>query len=104
MALYLTNTVRIKTGHVRDYLAWAPKVIPIYQKYGVKFHGAFQAVGGEGNVAVYLVAVKDFAHWGKLNQQLQADAAFQRAVRKGGEHIDGNVIQALVPLPGSSMQ
>ncbi len=104
MALYLTNTVRIKPGHVQDFLAWAPKVIPIYQKYGVKFHGAFQAVGGEGNVAVYLVSVADFAAWGDLNQKLQADGDFQAVVREGGNHIDGNVIQALVPLPGSGMQ
>jgi len=104
MALYLTNTVRIKTGHIREYLAWVPQVIPIYEGYGVRFHGAFQAVGGEGNVAVYLVSVADFAAWGDLNQKLQADGDFQAVVREGGNHIDGNVIQALVPLPGSSMQ
>ena len=104
MALYLTNTVRIKTGHVQEYLAWAQKVIPIYEKYGVKFHGAFQAVGGEGNVAVYLVSLPDFAAWGDVNQKMLADADFQAAQREGGNHIDGNVIQALVPLPGSAMQ
>ena len=104
MALYLTNTVRIKTGHIREYLAWVPQVIPIYEGYGVRFHGAFQAVGGEGNVAVYLVSVADFAAWGDLNQKLQADGDFQAVVREGGNHIDGNVIQALVPLPGSGMQ
>ncbi|UCH86619.1 MAG: NIPSNAP family protein [Dehalococcoidia bacterium] len=104
MALYITNTVRIKPGHVQDFFAWTPKVIPIYEKYGVKFHGAFQAVGGEGNVAVYLVSVRDFAAWGDVNQKLQADADFQAAQREGGNHIDGNVIQALTPLPGSGME
>ncbi len=104
MALYLTNTVRIKPGHVQQYLAWVPGVIPFYQGYGVKFHGAFQTVGGEANVAVYLVSVADFAAWGDLNQKLQADRGFQAEVRKGGKHMDGNVVQALVPLPGSGMQ
>ena len=104
MALYATNTVRVKPGHVQEYLSWAQKVIPIYQKYGVKFLGAFQAVSGEGNVAVYLVSLRDFAAWGELIQGLQADADFQAAQREGGNHVDGNVVQALVPLPGSPMQ
>jgi hypothetical protein len=104
MALYVTNTVRVKPGHVQEYLSYAQKVIPIYEKYGVKFLGAFQAVGGEGNVAVYLVSLRDFAAWGDLIQRLQADADFQAAQREGGNHVDGNVVQALVPLPGSPMQ
>ena len=104
MALYATNTIRIKPGHVQEYLSYAQKVIPIYEKYGVKFLGAFQAVGGEGNVAVYLVSLRDFAAWGDLIQSLQADADFQVAQREGGNHVDGNVVQTLVPLPGSPMQ
>jgi len=104
MALYLTNTVRIKPGHVEEYLAWAPKVIPIYEKYGVKFHGAFQAVGGEGNIAIYFVSVRDFAAWEDALQKMQADSSFMAAQREGGNHIDGNVIQALMPLPGSALQ
>jgi len=104
MALYITNTIRIKPGHVQEYLAWVPKVIPIYEKYGVKFHGAFQAAAGEGNTAVYLVSMRDFAAYEDAVQKMQADTAFQAAQREGGNHIDGNVIQLLVSLPGSAMQ
>ena len=104
MALYATNTVRIKPGHVQEYLSYAQKVIPIYEKYGVKFHGAFTAVGGEGNVAVYLVSVRDWAAYGDMVQKLQGDADFQAVQREGGNHIDGNFVQALMPLPGSSLQ
>ncbi len=103
MALYFTNTIRIKPGHLEEYLASAAKTIPIYEKYGVKFHGAFQSVGGEGNAAVYLVSVPDFASWGDLMRKLQADPQFMAAQREGGPHIDGNVIQALMPMPGSAM-
>ena len=104
MALYLTNSVRVKPGHVQDFLAWVPKVIPFYEKYGLKFHGAFTAVGGEGNVAVYLVSVRDWAAYGDMVQKLQGDADFQAVQREGGNHIDGNFVQALMPLPGSSLQ
>ena len=104
MALYITNTIRIKPGHIEQYMAWVPKVIPIYEKYGVKFHGAFQAVAGEANTAVYLVSVADFAAYGDLLQKMQADTAYQAASKEGGNHIDGSVIQLLVPLPGSAMQ
>ncbi len=104
MALYMTNTVRVKPGHNQEYLAWAGKVVPIYEKLGIKFHGAWQAAAGEGNTAVYLVSVRDFAAYGDLIQKMQADAELQAALREGGAHIDGNVIQTLVPLPGSAMQ
>ncbi len=104
MALYLTNTVRIKPGHVEQYLAWAPKIIPIYEKYGVKFHGAFQSIAGEGNTAVYFVSVQDFAAWEDAIRKIQQDSDFLAAQREGGDHIEGNVIQALMPMPGSAMQ
>ena len=104
MALYITNTVRIKSGHIEQYQAWVPKIIPIYEKYGVKMLGAFQAAAGEGNTAVYLVSVRDFAAYGDILQKMQADTQFMAAQKEGGNHIDGSVIQLLVPLPGSAMQ
>ena len=104
MALYITNTIRIKPGHIEQYQAYVPKVIPIYEKYGVKFLGAFLAAAGEAGTAVYLVSVPDFAAYGDINQKMQADTAFQAAQKEGGNHIDGSVIQLLVPLPGSAMQ
>jgi hypothetical protein len=104
MALYFTNTVSIKPGHVEEFLATAPKSVAIYEKYGVKFHGAFQAVGGEAGVAVYLVSIRDFAAWGDLLQKLQADAQFMAVQREIGPHVEGSVIQALAPMPGSAMQ
>jgi hypothetical protein len=104
MALYFTNTIRIKSGHVQEFLAAVPKSIAIYEKHGVKFHGAFGAVGGEGNVGVYLVSVADFTAWGSLLQKLQADQEFMTSQRELGPHVDGNVLQALVPMPGSAMQ
>jgi len=104
MALYFTNTIRVKPGHLEEYMASAAKTIPIYEKHGVKFLGAFQAIGGEGNSAVYLASVPNFAAWEGLVQKLQADPGFMAAQREGGAHIDGNVIQALLPMPGSAMQ
>ena len=104
MALYLTNTVKIKPGHNQEFLASAAKTIPIYEKYGVKFHGAWQAAAGEGNTAVYLVSVRDFAAYEDILQKMQADTDFITAQREGGPHIDGNVIQMLMPIPGSAMQ
>ena len=104
MALYFTNTVKVKPGHVEEFLAAAPKAVAIYEKYGMKFHGAFQAVGGESNVAVYLVSVADFAAWGDLTQKLQADSAFMALGRELGPHFDSSVVQALLPMPGSAMQ
>jgi hypothetical protein len=104
MALYFTNTVRIKPGHVEEFLAAAPKNVAIYEKHGVKFHGAFGAAGGEANVGVYLVSIADFAAWGSLLQNLQTDPEFRASQRELGPHVDGNVIQALVPMPGSPMQ
>jgi hypothetical protein len=90
MAVYITNTVKVKPGHMQSYAAWAAKVIPIYEKYGVKFLGTFMAVGGDENRVVYLVST--------------VDAEFQRLESEGGIHIDGNDIQALMPVPGSAMQ
>ncbi len=104
MALYFTNTVRVKPGHLEEILAAAPKVIAIYEKYGMKFHGTFQAVGGEAGVLVYLVSVSDFAAWGDLVQKLQADSAFIALGRELGPHFDSSVVQALLPMPGSAMQ
>ncbi len=104
MAHYLTNTVRIKPGHNQEFLATAAKTIPIYEKYGVKFHGAWQAAAGEGNTAVYLVSVRDFAAYEDMLQKMQTDTDFIAAQREGGNHIDGNVIQMLMPMPGSAMQ
>ncbi len=104
MALYFTNTVRVKPGHTQDYLAWAPKIIPFCEKYGVKLHGAFGAASGEANVVVYLVSMRDWAAYGNAIQRGQADTQFQAASRKGADHVDGNVVQPLVPLPGSGMQ
>lgn len=104
MALYATNTVRVKPGHIQEFLAAAPKSIAIFEKHGVKFHGAFGAVGGEANVAVYLVSVADWAAWGSLGESLQADPEFMASQKELGAHLNGNVIQALVPMPGSAMQ
>jgi len=104
MALYFTNTVRVKPGHIEEFLAAAAKNVAIYEKYGVKFHGVFQALGGEANVGVYLVSISDFAAWGDLVQKTQADPAFAASLRELGPHVDGSVIQALVPMPGSAMQ
>ncbi len=104
MAVYMTNTVRIKPGHAQEFLAWVPKIIPIYEKYGVKFHGAFQAAAGEAGTAVYLVSMRDFAAYEDALQKMQADPQFMAAQKEGGNHIDGSVIQLLVPLPGSAMQ
>ncbi len=104
MALYFTNTITVKPGHNQEFLAAVPKTIAIYEKHGVKFHGAFGAVGGEANVGVYLVSVADFEAWGALGQKLQTDQEFMAAQREIGPHMDGSVIQALVPMPGSAMQ
>ena len=104
MALYATNTVRIKPGHIEQYQAWVPKIIPIYEKYGVKILGAFAAAAGEAGIAVYLVSMRDFAAYGDAVQKMQADTQFMAAQKEGGNHIDGSVIQLLVPLPGSAMQ
>jgi hypothetical protein len=104
MALYLTNTVKVKPGHMQGYAAWAAKVIPIYEKYGVKFLGTFLAVGGASNRVVYLVSMRDWAAYGDGLQKLQADAEFQRLESEGGTHIDGSDIQALMSVPGSAMQ
>ena len=104
MALYFTNTVRIKPGHLEEYLATAPKTIAIFEKHGAKIHGSFQAVGGEGNAAVYLVSVPDFAAWEDIIRKVQADSEFMAVQREGGAHIDGSYLQALAPMPGSAMQ
>ncbi len=104
MALYFTNTVKIKPGHMEEALALAPKIVPIYEKHGMKFHGAFQAVGGEANVLVYLVSIPGFAAWEDLIQKMQADTEFQATQREGRDHLEGSVIQALMPMPGSPMQ
>ena len=104
MALYITNTIRVKPGHIEQYQAWVPKVIPIYEKYGVKFHGAWQVAAGETGTAVYLVSMQDFAAYENALQKMQADTAFLAAQKEGGNHIDGSVIQLLTPLPGSAMQ
>jgi hypothetical protein len=55
-------------------------------------------------VIVDLVSMRDWAAYGDALQKLQADADFQALQREGGNHVDGNVTQGLVPLPGSSMQ
>ena len=104
MALYFTNTIRIKSGHNQEYLAAVPKTIAIFEKHGVKFHGVFGAVGGEANVLVYLASVADFAAWGSLIQNLQTDQEFLASQRELGAHVDGSVQQTLLPLPGSAMQ
>ena len=104
MALYITNTVRIKPGHIEQYQAWVPKIIPIYEKYGVKMLGAFQVAAGETGTAVYLVSMRDFAAYGDMIQKTQADTQFMAAQKEGGNHVDGNVVQVLMPLPGSPMQ
>ncbi len=41
---------------------------------------------------------------GQDAQSLQADPQFMAAQREGGNHIEGNVIQLLMPLAGSAMQ
>jgi len=104
MALYLTNTLRVKPGHQQEFIANAAKVIPIYEKYGVKFLGTFGAVGGAANRVVFLVSMRDWAAYGDATQKLQADAEFQRLQAEGGIHVDGNDIQALMPMPGSAMK
>ena len=104
MALYVTNTVRVKPGHAQEFVAYAAKVIPIYEKYGVKFLGTFGAVGGDANRVVFLVSVRDWAAYGDMLQKLQADTQFQALQAEGGIHVDGNDIQALMPMPGSAMQ
>jgi hypothetical protein len=104
MALYLTNTVQVKPGHMQGYAAWVPKVIPFYEKYGVKFLGTFLAVGGDANRVVYLVSMRDWAAYGDALEKGAADAEFQRLESEGGIHIDGSNIQALTPVPGSAMQ
>ena len=104
MAVYITNTVKVKPGHMQGYAAWAAKVIPIYEKYGVKFLGTFMAVGGDESRVVYLVSMRDWAAYGDAFEKMAVDAEFQRLESEGGIHIDGNDIQALMPVPGSAMQ
>ena len=104
MALYFTNTIKVKPGHNQEFLAAVPKTVALYEKHGIKFHGAFQAVGGDANVAVYLVSVADFAAWGSVIENLQADQEFMASQREQGAHVDGSVIQALLPMPGSALQ
>ena len=104
MAVYFTNTVRIKPGHLEEYLASAAKTIPLFEKHGVKVLGAFTAIGGDANTTVYLASLPNFAAWEDFLQKVQADPEFIAAGREGGPHIDGSVIQALMPMPGSAMQ
>ena len=104
MALYLIATDRVKPGHMQGYAAWAAKVIPIYEKYGVKFLGTFLAVGGDENRVVYLVSMRDWAAYGDALEKMTVDTEFQRLESEAGIHIDGSDIQALMPVPGSAMQ
>src|SRR3989304_6332247 len=78
MALYVTNTVRVKPGHDQQFVAYAAKVIPIYEKYGVKFLGTFGAVGGAANRVVFLVSVRDWAAYGELLQKFKGDTEVQQ--------------------------
>ena len=104
MAVYFTNTIRVKPGHNQEYLASVAKTIPIFEKHGVKVLGAFQAIGGDANTTVYLASLPNFAAWEDFLQKTQADPEFMAAAREGGPHIDGSTIQALMPIPGSAMQ
>jgi hypothetical protein len=104
MTVYITNTVKVKPGHIQAYAAWAAKIIPIYEKYGVKFLGTFLAVGGDENRVVYLVSMRDWAAYGNAFEKMTVDAEFLRLESEGGIHFDGNDIQALMPVPGSAMQ
>jgi len=104
MAVYIINTVKVKPGHIQAYAAWAAKVIPIYEKYGVKLLGTFMTVGGDENRVVYLASMRDWAAYGDASQKMMVDAEFLRLESEGGIHFDGNDIQALMPVPGSAMQ
>ena len=104
MALYMMGTIKVKPAHEQEFLATVEKATPLYQKYGLKFHGDFQAVAGEAGVFVRLTSVQDFAAFDGIMQKVQEDADIQALIRERADHIYGSVLQLLQPLPGSSMQ
>ena len=101
--IFSEYTTRTKTGKVDEYLAMLPKFMPLYQKYGIKFVGAWKTVEKEDE-AVWMTGFESQQQREQQITKMNQDPEYQKLSQQAKSLIVDNTVRTLDPAPTSPLK
>lgn len=101
--IYSEYTTKVQQGKVDEYLAMLPKFLPLYQKYGIKFVGAWKPVGSQDE-AVWMTGFENQQQRQQLIAKLKQDPEYQNLSQQVQPLIVQNTERTLTPAPASPLR
>ncbi len=101
--IFSEYTTRTKTGKVDEYLAMLPKFMPLYQKYGIKFVGAWKTVEKEDE-AVWMTGFESQQQREQQITKMKQDPEYQKLSQQAQSLIVDDTVRTLHPSPTSPLK
>ncbi len=101
--IFSEYTTTVKTGKVDEYLALLPKFMPLYQKYGIKFIGAWKTAEREDE-AVWMTGFESQQQREQQITKLKQDPEYQKQSQQAQSLIVDNTVRTLHPSPTSPLK
>lgn len=101
--IFSEYTTRTKTGKVDEYLAMLPKFMPLYQKYGIKFVGAWKTVDKQDE-AVWMTGFESQQQREQQITKMKQDPEYQKLSQQAKSLIVDNTVRTLDPAPTSPLK
>ena len=101
--IYTEYTTRVKSGKVDEYLSLLPKFLPLYQKHGIKFIGAWKPVDSKDE-AVWMTGFDDQQQRDQKIAELKKDPEYQKLQQQVQPLIVENRSRILSPAPASPLK
>ncbi len=101
--IFSEYTTKLKTGKVDEYLSMLPKFLPLYQKYGIKFVGAWKPVETQDE-AVWMTGFETQQQREQQIAKLKQDPEYQKLNQQVQSLIVQNTVRTLHPAADSPLK
>ena len=101
--IYSEYTTKVQQGKVDEYLSMLPKFLPLYQKYGIKFVGAWKPIESQDE-AVWMTGFENQQRRTEQLAKLKQDPEYQKLSQQVQTLIIQNTTRTLNPAPGSPLR
>ena len=101
--IFSEYTTKVKAGTVDEYLSMLPKFLPLYQKYGIKFVGAWKPIDSQDE-AIWMTSFENQQQREQQIAKLKQDAEYQKLNQQVQTLIVQNSVRILTAAPSSPLR
>lgn len=101
--IFSQYTTKVQQGKRDQYLSLLPKFLPLYQKYGIKFVGAFSPADAQDE-AVWMTGFETQEKRQEQIAKLKQDPEYQKLQQQVQPLIVQTTSKTLNPAPGSPLR